>query len=73
MFLRFFKDIKRRQGTRRSWKWRWVRARYLDIYSECAVCGSTKALEVHHVVPIHVNKTLELKFSNLITLCESKK
>lgn len=33
-------------------------------------CGGTKNLEVHHVKPFHIDPTLELDPTNLITLCE---
>ena len=39
----------------------------------CAVCSGTASLEVHHIVPFHIDATKELDPSNLITLCESKK
>jgi hypothetical protein len=42
----------------------------LGAYPSCAVCGSTKSLEVHHIVPFHVDPGLELREHNLITLCD---
>lgn len=36
---------------------------------KCAACGSTKRLQVHHVLPFSNRPDLELDFSNLITLC----
>lgn len=36
------------------------------------VCGGKEKLEVHHIVPFHLNPRLELEPTNLITLCEAK-
>ena len=54
---------------RRSSKWPAVRAEWLKSHGECAVCGERDKLEVHHVVPFHVDPSRELDESNLITLC----
>jgi hypothetical protein len=35
----------------------------------CAACGSRHLVDVHHVVPFHIDRTLELDLGNLITLC----
>ena len=53
----------------RSTRWPRVRREHLASEPRCAVCGGDKDLEVHHVVPFHVNKRLELDDANLITLC----
>lgn len=39
-------------------------------HPNCAACGDTKNVEVHHKVPVHVARSLELEPTNLITLCE---
>lgn len=53
--------------------WREIRNAFLiDNGSICAVCGKVKNLNVHHIIPVHVDKTLELETSNLIVLCENK-
>lgn len=62
---------KARVSDRRSSKWPSVRAAYLERNPACAACGGTKKLEVHHIVPFHVDPSLELSESNLVTLCES--
>lgn len=56
----------------RSPKWQTVRKNHLKNNSRCAACGSTKDLEVHHIVPVHQDKTQELDPSNLITLCSKQ-
>jgi hypothetical protein len=40
-------------------------------FSECAICGSTKDLECHHIHPIHLYPDLALDNKNFITLCDS--
>lgn len=53
----------------RSPDWPKVRAEHMKKQSSCQACGSTKKLEVHHMVPVHVDKSKELDPDNLITLC----
>ena len=57
-------------GARRSGQWRRVRAEHLARQSECVVCGRTRRLTAHHVIPFHIAPDLELEPANLITLCE---
>lgn len=59
-------------GLPRSPKWKEVRDRFLHLHPFCAVCGTNKKLEVHHIIPVHIDISKELVESNLITLCESK-
>ena len=58
---------------RRSSQWPTVRKTHLSTHGTCAVCNGTTNLEVHHIKPFHVDPTLELAPSNLITLCEAGK
>jgi len=53
----------------RSWKWSSVRATHLEREPRCIACGRDKGLEVHHVVPYHLDPSRELDASNLVTLC----
>jgi hypothetical protein len=71
--LKDFVTGKAPLGAKRSSSWPKVRAKFLKSNPSCAVCGSTKKLEVHHITPFHIDPSLELEESNLITLCESKK
>ena len=57
-------------GEGRSSKWPAVRAAYIQANPYCAACGRREKLEVHHIVPFHVDPELELVASNLMTLCE---
>ena len=36
---------------------------------KCVLCGSTKKLNSHHIIPIHENKELANDPNNIITLC----
>ncbi len=56
---------------KRSPHWPTVRAAHLAMHPTCAACGGTEHLEVHHIQVYHLNPTLELDPTNLITLCES--
>lgn len=56
-------------GIGRSSKWPTVRKMFLSKFPKCAVCGTNKDCEVHHKVPYHIDKSLELVPSNFITLC----
>lgn len=72
-FLKLFDRDYAIFGASRSSSWPIVRARFLKDNPSCAVCGKTdkKILAVHHKKPFHLFPSLELEFSNLVTLCES--
>ena len=53
----------------RSSQWPKVRDAHLKNDSVCNVCGSKEDLNVHHIVPFHIDKSKELDPTNLITLC----
>lgn len=59
--------------SKRDSRWPRLRKAYLKTHGECVVCGSTKRLEVHHVLPFHLYPERELDLTNLVTLCESSK
>lgn len=54
----------------RSSRWPALRDQWLKDHPTCAACGCSKKLQVHHKIPVHVNRSLELTPANLITLCE---
>jgi 5-methylcytosine-specific restriction protein A len=60
-------------GLERSPKWPSVQKLHLKLEPECAACGSTKQLQVHHKKPFHLFPELELDLHNLITLCMDEK
>lgn len=53
----------------RSPMWAKVRAEHLRTHPECAACGQTDSLQVHHIVPFSFDASKELDPKNLITLC----
>lgn len=53
----------------RSTHWPSVRNQFLKQNPTCLACGSTQNLNVHHIIPFHINPKLELNHNNLITLC----
>ena len=56
----------------RSSSWAKVRKAFIELNPECAVCGTKKNLEVHHIIPYQIDKSKELEYSNLITLCGNR-
>lgn len=44
---------------------------YIKLYPECAICGETKNLECHHVIPVHIDQYLSTNSNNFITLCDN--
>lgn len=55
----------------RSPKWSTVRKQHLEKQPYCQACGKRVKLEVHHIVPVHLDPEKELDPDNLITLCDS--
>jgi len=56
-------------GAPRSGQWPRVRREHLAKEPACIACGRTKGLQVHHVIPVHVDPGGELDPGNLVTLC----
>lgn len=52
-------------------QWQMTKAKraYVKEHRECAVCGYKKKLEVHHILPVHIDISLSCEPSNFITLC----
>jgi len=44
---------------------------YAIVHTECAICGSEKCIEVHHVIPVHININLATNYENFIALCDN--
>ena len=57
-------------GAARSPKWSAVRRAFVRANPHCAACGTTKELEVHHIIPFHIDASRELDIENLMTLCQ---
>ena len=56
-------------GVPRSSQWSRIRKSFLASHPTCAVCGTEKDLECHHIVPYNIRPEMELDFHNLLTLC----
>jgi len=56
----------------RDSRWRKIRVKHVEDNPRCAVCGSESNLSVHHIVPVHVDRSKELCEENLITLCQNR-
>jgi 5-methylcytosine-specific restriction endonuclease McrA len=56
-------------GKERSPHWPAVQHAHLKLEPNCAVCGGSMNLNVHHKKPFHLFPELELEPTNLITLC----
>ena len=69
--IQWFKDKWRGVSLSglRNPDWSKIRNIYLQKNPYCEICGSKKKLEIHHIAPVHIDKTKELVFSNLITAC----
>lgn len=69
----FREHVVKRFFEKRSSKWPKTRKTYLLENPHCANCGKKKkfGMQVHHIIPFHVDPTLELVPSNLLTLCDN--
>ena len=56
-------------SQKRSSKWPKVEKDFLSKHPECEACGGKDRLNIHHIVPFHIDQSLELDESNLITMC----
>lgn len=57
----------------RSSKWPKVRDTHLKVDPVCNVCGTKEDLNVHHIIPYHIDRSKELDPTNLITLCNNNR
>jgi 5-methylcytosine-specific restriction protein A len=70
----FFRIISRLEslGSPRSSKWKILRGEHIRNNPTCAVCGNSKKVVPHHIIPYHVDPSKEMEPSNLISLCEGE-
>lgn len=61
---------KRHLLAARSPKWNAVKTAFLKKHPKCAVCETETNVEVHHIVPFHMDKTRELDTTNLMSMCK---
>ena len=70
LFQRFYCHLRERKKSRaRSSKWDQVRDNFILKNDRCAACGGSENLQVHHIIPYHIEASKELDTQNLITLC----
>lgn len=48
----------------------WPAFRAANIAKECGACGRTSHLELHHIVPRHIDPTGTFDRNNVFTLCD---
>lgn len=68
-FMRIM-GLSRLQALPRSPRWREIRQVHLKNHPTCEVCGNSKNVVPHHIVPFSIDPSRELDPSNLISLCE---
>lgn len=56
-------------SSKRSGKWEAVEKSFKEAHPACEACGSKNRLNIHHILPFHLDKSKELDTNNLITLC----
>lgn len=56
-------------GVPRDPKWEHESKLYLKEYPACEICGRREGVVVHHKVPVHVDRSLEMKEDNWKVLC----
>jgi 5-methylcytosine-specific restriction enzyme A len=62
----------RKPVTKRNSDWTALSKRMiLQAGNKCCLCRKSDNLITHHIVPVHIDKALELDESNLIVLCEN--
>jgi len=62
--------VKAIKNTGRSPKWRLLARGFIKSHPNCAACGAVSSLQVHHIIPFHLDPMLELEESNLVVLCQ---
>jgi 5-methylcytosine-specific restriction endonuclease McrA len=50
----------------------WIRLEKAFLYKNprCVICKSKQRLQVHHKIPLEIDRSKELELSNLVSLCE---
>ena len=61
------------KGVLRDPGWPELRKKVLAKQPYCSVCGKTKRLQVHHIIPFFLDRSKEMDPENLIVLCARKK
>jgi len=62
----------RKPQVKRNPDWTFLSKQMIErAGNKCSLCGKSANLTTHHIVPVHVNRDLEMDESNLIVLCEN--
>lgn len=61
------------KGFKRSPKWYDLQQEIIKAHPYCSVCGRKDRLQVHHIIPFHIDSSLELDPENCRVLCARKK
>lgn len=73
LLYRFYSHLRERKKSKaRSSKWDKVRDNFILKNNKCEACGGSINLQVHHIIPYHIEESKELDDQNLITLCMGK-
>ena len=59
------------QGVPRSSQWESWLKKFLRGKS-CIACGQTEGLTGHHVIPFHIDRSLELSAANVVAMCSDR-
>ena len=73
MIQRLIDKFQGKPAVKRHKYWHKLRKLHLKKNPTCAMCGGTKKLQVHHIIPVHIMPSYEMMPGNLITLCRAKK
>jgi len=60
---------EKKKEKARSPLWTAFRDGWKAVHPRCATCGSEDHIQVHHVVPFHLEPSKELDAHNVLTLC----
>jgi hypothetical protein len=60
-------QCKPETSSDRGSQWTSIRNKVINLFPFCALCGTTKKLQVHHIIPYRLTK--DNSASNLIPLC----
>lgn len=71
MTSKMFMKIPVKPEIVRAKGWSALRRKWVKANPTCAACGKSVNLAVHHIIPLHTDRTRELDETNLITLCEN--
>ena len=68
---RHYLNLRAPDGASLNWSWQWCRRVFLKkVGKVCVCCGSTKHIQVHHILPRHIRPDLVVDMTNLIALCK---